>query len=498
MNLFAYPAFQAFADMMLPLRHSAALMNHSLDAWPALADTPHGRSIRASCELLTLAGLTPVRPPFGIDSVVSEGKPVAIVEEIAAHTPFCSLLHFRKATAPSTPQPRVLVIAPMSGHFATLLRGTVRTMLAEHDVYITDWHNPRDVPLSQGRFGFNEFVQHVIDFTEKIGPGAHLLAVCQPTVAALAAVALMAADDHPAQPASMTLMAGPLDTRINPTRVNELAKSKPLEWFERNLISAVPFGFAGAHRRVYPGFVQLTAFMAMNLNRHIDSFETMYYERAKGDPAKADTIHTFYEEYFATMDLTADFYLETVDTVFQRHALPLHELEVEGHLVEPSKIRRTALLTVEGEKDDICAVGQTLAAQDMCDKLRPYLKTHHVQTGVGHYGVFNGRRWERQIYPRVRAVIYDNEPRAVLVSSRARTIQPVSMPVAVAAEVAPAAPAAAAVVEVVVETSSSAAGSKNGAAGVESSGDGNGSGTATATTRHKTTRASRRRPPAAQ
>jgi poly(3-hydroxybutyrate) depolymerase len=180
MNLFAYPAYQAFADMMLPMRHGAALMNHSLDAWPAFGDTSHGRSIRAACELLTLAGLTPVRPPFGIDSVVTEGKPVAIVEEIAAHTPFCSLLHFRKATAPSVPQPRVLVIAPMSGHFATLLRGTVRTMLAEHDVYITDWHNPRDVPLSQGRFGFNEFVQHVIDFTETIGPGAHVLAVCQP------------------------------------------------------------------------------------------------------------------------------------------------------------------------------------------------------------------------------------------------------------------------------------------------------------------------------
>jgi polyhydroxyalkanoate depolymerase len=318
-------------------------------------------------------------------------------------------------------------------------------MLAEHDVYITDWHNPRDVPLSQGRFGFDEFVQHVIDFTETIGPGAHLLAVCQPTVAALAAVALMAADDNPAQPASMTLMAGPIDTRINPTRVNELAKSKPIEWFEKNLISAVPFGFAGAHRRVYPGFVQLSAFMSMNLSRHLDSFETLHYERAKGDPAKADTIFSFYEEYFATMDLTADFYLETVDTVFQRHALPLGELTVMGRLVDPSAIRRTALLTVEGEKDDICAVGQTLAAQDMCDKLRPYLKTHHVQTGVGHYGVFNGQRWARQIYPRVRAVIYDNEPRAVLVSSHARTIRPVPAAAAVAAELMAAAPVASAV-----------------------------------------------------
>ncbi|WP_144150816.1 polyhydroxyalkanoate depolymerase [Paraburkholderia sp. BCC1885] len=440
MNLFAYPAYQAFADLMLPARHGAALINHSLDAWPAFRDTPQGRSLRASCDLITLAGLTHTRPPFGLNEIVVDGKPVKLVEEVATRTPFASLVHFRKETAPSPAQPRVLVIAPMSGHFATLLRGTVKTMLAEHDVYITDWHNPRDVPLSQGRFGFDEYVQHVIDFTAKIGAGTHLLAVCQPTVAALAAVALMAADDHPAQPASMTLMAGPLDTRINPTKVNALAKSKPIEWFERNLISAVPPGFAGAHRRVYPGFVQLNAFMAMNLGRHLDSFETMHYERAKGDPVKADTIWTFYEEYFATMDLTADFYLETVETVFQRHALPLHELHVGGRLIEPSKIRRTALLTVEGEKDDICAVGQTLAAQDMCDKLRPYLKTHHVQTGVGHYGVFNGHRWERHIYPRVRAVIYDNEPRAVAVSSRARAIKP-GVPAALAPLAAPAASA---------------------------------------------------------
>ncbi|MFT4064775.1 polyhydroxyalkanoate depolymerase [Paraburkholderia sp.] len=449
MNPFAYPAYQTLADMLLPLRHGAALMSRSLDAWPEFDATPQGRSIRAACELLVLGGLTSTRPPFGIDSVVTEGEPVAVVEEIAARTPFCSLLHFRKDIAPATPQPRVLIVAPMSGHFATLLRGTVRTMLAEHDVYITDWHNSRDVPLSEGRFGFDEFVRHLIDFTGKIGPGTHLLAVCQPTVAALAAVALMAADDHPAQPASMTLMAGPIDTRINPTRVNELAKSKPIEWFEQNLISAVPFGFAGAQRRVYPGFMQLAAFMSMNPDRHADSFETMHYERAKGDPRKADAIRTFYEEYFATMDLTADFYLETVDTVFQQHALPLRALEVEGRLVDPSKIRRTALLTVEGERDDICAVGQTLAAQDMCERLRPYLKTHHVQTGVGHYGVFSGGRWERHIYPRVRAMIYDNEPRAVLVSSRARPIQP--MPAAMAAEIAAAAPVAAAVVEVEVE-----------------------------------------------
>jgi polyhydroxyalkanoate depolymerase len=421
MNPFAYSGYQAMADLTLPVRHGAALVNHALDAWPLIAGTAHGRSLVAMCELLALSALTHTRRSFGIDTVEMDGKSVRVVEEVTRATPFCSLLHFAKEDAPV--QPRVLVIAPMSGHFATLLRGTVRTMLPEHDVYITDWHNPRDVSLSQGSFGFDEYVQHVIDFIAEMGPNVHLVAVCQPTVAALAAVSLMAADDHPMQPASMTLMAGPIDTRINPTSVNVLAKSKPIEWFERHLISAVPWGFAGAGRRVYPGHTQLMAFMSMNPARHLDAFEDMYYQRAKGNPDKADAIRVFYEEYFATMDLTAEFYLETIDTVFQRHALPLHELEVRGRRIDPSMIRRTALLTVEGERDDICAVGQTLAAQDLCNKLRPYLKTHHVQTGVGHYGVFNGKRWERQIYPRVRAMIHDNEPNTALINARAQPLQ---------------------------------------------------------------------------
>jgi len=432
MNPFAYSQFQALADFTLPLRHGAAMVNHSLDAWPAIASTPRGRSLRALCELVGLSGLTHTRPPFRIDSVDMEGKRVSVVEEVTASTPFGSLIHFAKQGAPA--QPRVLVIAPMSGHFATLLRGTVRTMLPHHDVYITDWHNPRDVSLMDGRFGFDEYVQHVIDFIEALGPNTHLLAVCQPTVAALAAVALMAADDHALQPASMTLMAGPIDTRINPTKVNVLAKSKPFEWFESNLISAVPWGFLGACRRVYPGHMQLMAFMAMNPQRHLDAFEDMRFQTEKGDPEKGEAIRVFYEEYFATMDLTAEFYLETIDTVFQRHALPCHELEVRGRRINPSAIRRTALLTVEGERDDICAVGQTLAAQDLCDKLRPYMKTHHVQTGVGHYGVFNGKRWERHIYPRVRAMIYDNQPREAIFNARsqlARSLQPHTRAVAV-------------------------------------------------------------------
>ncbi|WP_321815532.1 MULTISPECIES: polyhydroxyalkanoate depolymerase [unclassified Paraburkholderia] len=413
MNLLAYPMYQAFADLMRPWRAAASLTRSVLATWPTLGAAYGARELDAWCEQLEMAGLTHARPPFDIDSVLVNGAHVTVTEEVAKRTPFATLLHFRKNMDTAlTPQPRVLLVAPMSGHFATLLRGTVRTMLADHDVYITDWHNPRDVPLAAGRFGFDEYVEHVMAFIRRIGPDAHLVAICQPTVAALAAVALMAADNDPAQPASMTLMAGPIDCRVNPTSVNDLANSKPIEWFERNLIGAVPGGFAGAHRRVYPGFVQLSAFMSMNLERHLASFDEMRRERANGDAAKAQAIRVFYEEYFATSDLTAEFYLETVRSVFQEYALPLGKLKVGERLVEPHAIRHTALLTVEGEKDDICAVGQTVAAQELCSGLRPYMKTHHVQTGVGHYGVFNGRRWDTQIYPLVRSTIHAHEPRA--------------------------------------------------------------------------------------
>jgi polyhydroxyalkanoate depolymerase len=419
MNLFSYPAWQTLAEFARPWRAVASSTRATLAASPALASTSLGRYLDACCELIEMAGLTHARPPFAIGTVNVDGKPVAVTEEVVKRTPFGSLLHFRKDGV--APQPRVLIVSPMSGHFATLLRGTVRTMLADHDVYITDWHNPRDIPLSAGRFGFDEYVEHVISFIRRIGPDSHLVAICQPTVASLAAVSLMAADHDPAQPASMTLMAGPIDCRVNPTKVNDLANSKPLDWFEKNLISAVPPGFRGAHRRVYPGFVQLTAFMSMNVSRHMASFADLHYERAKGDPAKADAVRTFYDEYFATTDLPAEFYLETVSSVFQEYALPLGKLEVRDRLVEPHAIRRTALLTIEGERDDICAVGQTVAAQALCSGLRPYMKTHHVQTGVGHYGVFSGRKWDTQIYPIVRATIHDHEPRARRVTAAAGT-----------------------------------------------------------------------------
>jgi polyhydroxyalkanoate depolymerase len=279
-------------------------------------------------------------------------------------------------------------------------------MLPDHDVYITDWHNARFVPVGDGKFGLDEYVAHLISFLEFLGPAAHLVAVCQPTVAALAAVAVMAEDGHPAQPHSMTLMAGPIDTRVNPTKVNQLAMSKPIEWFESRLIGTVPLRYEGAMRRVYPGFVQISAFVSMNAERHAQAFIDMFNHLYSRNPEKAASIAHFYEEYLAVADLPAEFYLETVQKVFQEYALPLGKMEFRGQKIDPAVIRRTALLTVEGEKDDICALGQTLAAQEMCSGIRMSRKQHHVQAGVGHYGVFNGRRWQNEIYPMVRDFIH--------------------------------------------------------------------------------------------
>ncbi len=359
----------------------------------------------ASCAVIDLARLSHQRPEFGIEQVVSGGRQLRVREEVVQRTPFGTLLRFRKLRAPAG-QPRVLMVAPMSGHFATLLRETVRTMLPEHDVYITDWHNAREVPLAAGRFGFDEYVEHLMVFLETLGPGAHLMAICQPCVAALAAVALMAEDKHPATPRSLTLMAGPIDCRISPTKVNDLANERSIEWFEHHLIDTVPMRYPGAWRRVYPGFVQLAAFMNMNMERHIRALSQYYLQVAEGDDEKARATRSFYREYFAVADLPAEFYLETVQKVFQDYELPLGKLKYRGRTVDPRAIKRTALITVEGEKDDICSLGQTLAAQDLCSNLRPYLRTHYVQAGVGHYGVFSGRRWENNIYPIVRDVIH--------------------------------------------------------------------------------------------
>ena len=402
-----YAAYQSQADATYPLREIAQWICARLDDGRSGARLSSlVRALAAVYALLGRAGLSHRRPAFGIASVQVGEQHVAVHEESTDATPFANLIHFRKDARVT--QPAVLLVAPLSGHFCTLLRGTVETLLPDHDVYITDWQNARDVSLAYGSFGFSEYVAHLIRFLEAIGPGTHVVAVCQPCVQVLAAVAIMAEAAHPAQPRSMTLMAGPIDTRVNPTRVNELAVSRSIEWFEHNLISTVPLRFSGALRRVYPGFLRLAAFMSMNLERHLKAFVEMFDDLANGEVDKARTTQAFYDEYFAVSDLPADFYLDTVRIAFQEHLLPRGRLQCNGQRVDLRTIRRTALLTVEGERDDICAVGQTAAAHELCSGLKPYMKRHHMQAGVGHYGVFSGRRWATQIYPIVRNVILAN------------------------------------------------------------------------------------------
>ncbi len=398
-----YALYQLQSDVLRAHRDAAAQLSRMTLAFGQATGFDLFRPLRAGCDLFTRMKFRHIQPPFDIDSVTVDGREIAVSEEVTVAGPFGDLLHFRKHFEDS-PQimPKVLVVAPLSGHFSTLLRDTVRVLLPEHDVYITNWHNARDVSMAAGRFGFEEYVDLVIRFLETLGPRSHVLAVCQPCVQVLAAVAVMAEDDNPAQPCSMTLMAGPVDTRSNPTAVNKLALRNPLEWFEQKLISTVPAPHPGAGRRVYPGFLQLSAFMCMNINKHTKAFQDFYMHLLRADEEKAGTIGNFYDEYFAVLDLPAEFYLETVDMVFQRALLAKGELIHRGRRVDPSKIRHTALLTVEAERDDICGFGQTAAAHDLCSSLPPYMKRHFMQPGVGHYGVFSGRRWEQQVYPMVR------------------------------------------------------------------------------------------------
>ncbi|MDQ0473378.1 polyhydroxyalkanoate depolymerase [Labrys wisconsinensis] len=402
-----YRAYQAQADLLETVRAVGGLALGGIDPWRSWDPERTFGHLDAASRLMARAGLTHARPDYRIGTVRVGNREAAVTEVPVLATPFGTLLHFAKDV--DVAQPRVLVVAPLSGHFATLLRNTVQTLLADHDVFITDWHNARDVPLAAGRFGFDDHVEHLIRFLEAIGPGGHVLAVCQPCVQVLAAVAVMAEAGNPAEPRSMTLMAGPVDTRVNPTKVNELATGKPIAWFEDNLIATVPARHAGAGRRVYPGFVQLAAFMAMNPERHVKAHRDLYRHVARGEDEKARVIEAFYDEYFAVLDLTAEFYLETVRIVFQDTLLARGALTFRGGRVDPGAIRRTALLTVEGERDDICALGQTAAAHELCTGLKPYRRRHHMQPGVGHYGVFSGRRWEGQIYPIVRNVMVSSE-----------------------------------------------------------------------------------------
>jgi poly(3-hydroxybutyrate) depolymerase len=364
------------------------------------AQSEMGRLIGASAEMIERSTRRFSKPEFALPETIIAGDSVAVTEEIALHKPFCQLRHFVRAV--ERDDPRVLIVAPLSGHHSTLLRGTVKALLPHHDCYITDWTDARLVPASEGPFGFDDYVDYVIEFLRFLGPNTHVIAVCQPAVPVMAAVSLMAAADDPAQPTTMTLMGGPIDTRAAATAVTKLAETRPISWFENTVIHTVPFNYPGAGRRVYPGFIQLTGFMQMNLDRHMDAHVKLFKHLIRGDGESADATKRFYDEYMAVLDLPSEFYLETVQSVFQEHLLPRGLMRVHGHLIEPSAIRKTALLTVEGELDDISAPGQTLAAHTLCSGLRANQKFNLLQKGVGHYGIFNGKRWRDEIMPVAR------------------------------------------------------------------------------------------------
>lgn len=356
-----------------------------------------GPIIASALEVFAHAAAPRGKPEFGLVETTVDGKRVAVQEEIALRLPFGQLKHFRREGVEG--QPRLLIVAPMSGHYATLLRGTVERMLPGHDVYITDWRDARQVPLADGRFDLDDYIDYIIAFLERVGPGAHMLAVCQPSVPCYAAAALMSAANHPCRPRTLTMMGGPIDTREAPTAVNTLATERPRAWFEQNVIVTVPFNHPGAGRRVYPGFLQLAGFMSMNLGSHMMSHWEMFKHLVAGDGEEADAAKDFYDEYRSVCDMTAEFYLQTVDMVFQRHALPLGTMTHRGTAVDPAAITDIALLAVEGERDDISGVGQTKAALKLATRLPAVAKKYHLARGVGHYGIFNGSRWRQQIAP---------------------------------------------------------------------------------------------------
>jgi poly(3-hydroxybutyrate) depolymerase len=367
-----------------------------------LTHTEFGRKMAATAELFERMTRRYGKPAFAIDTTLLAGEQVGIVERVIWERQFCRLVHFeRQTTRLHRPQPRLLIVAPMSGHYSTLLRGTVETFLPNHEVYITDWQDARMVPLIAGRFDLDDYIDYLIEILHVLGPNVHTLGVCQPSVPLIAAVARMAADDDAFVPLSMTLMGGPIDTRKSPTAVNQLAQMRGADWFRRNCIYSVPFPNPGMGRQVYPGFLQLSGFMAMNIDRHVSAHLEMFKHLVKGDGDSAEKHRDFYDEYMAVMDLTAEFYLQTVETVFVHQQLPKGTMKHRDRPVDLATITRTALMTVEGEKDDISGVGQTSAAQDLCVNLPLELKTHHLQPDVGHYGVFNGSRFRAEIAPRI-------------------------------------------------------------------------------------------------
>ena len=363
--------------------------------------------LAASLEVFAHASAQRGKPAFNLFDTTVEGKLLPVREEIVLRKPFGQLKHFVKEGGPEG-QPKLLIVAPMSGHYATLLRGTVERMLPGHEVFITDWQDAKLVPLERGRFDLDDYIDYLIEFLGAIGPGAHMLAVCQPSVPAYAAVALMNADGHPCTPRTLTMMGGPVDTREAPTAVNSLATERPHAWFQNNVIATVPGVYPGGGRKVYPGFLQLAGFMSMNLGSHLMSHWELFKHLVKGDEESADSTRDFYDEYRSVCDMTAEFYLQTVDVVFQRHLLPRGELTHRGRPVDPAAITRTALLAVEGERDDISGIGQTKAALTLASGLAESKKQYLMAQEVGHYGIFNGRKWRERIAPVVENFITAN------------------------------------------------------------------------------------------
>jgi poly(3-hydroxybutyrate) depolymerase len=404
-----YQLYELNHAAMAPWRAAAESMRVAYrNPFNPMAYTRLGRTFAAGFEVFERATRRYGKPAFGLDTTVIGGKPVSVHENVVWSKPFCDLLHFERCLPSGHKKdPRILIVAPMSGHYATLLRGTVETLLPDADIYITDWKDARMVPLSEGRFDLDDYIDYVIDMIHHLGEDTHVIAVCQPSVPVLAAVARMEEEGDPLSPSSMTLMGGPIDTRINPTAVNQLAQARPLSWFEENVIMPVPWPQPGFMRPVYPGFLQLSGFMSMNLDRHMIAHKEFFFHLVKNDGEPAEKHRDFYDEYLAVMDLTAEFYLQTVETVFIEHSLPKGEMTHRGKRVDPSKIRTTALLTVEGENDDISGLGQTRAAQTLCSSLTDDMRMHYMQPDVGHYGVFNGSRFRKEIAPRILKFMND-------------------------------------------------------------------------------------------
>jgi len=373
------------------------------------AHTPFSQRIAAGYELMYRLGKEYEKPEFGIKQAVVNGKQVHIDERVVEDKPFCKLLHFRKDLGEkefkALKQPTVLLVAPLSGHHATLLRDTVQALLSEHDVYITDWIDARLVPLSEGPFHLNDYVKYVQEFIRLLGPNLHVISVCQPTVPVMAAISLMATAKDPMLPKTMTMMGGPIDPRKSPTQVNNLAVEKKFSWFENTVIYAVPPNYPGFGRKVYPGFLQHAGFIAMNPGRHAQSHREFYMHLVRGDDEPAESHRKFYDEYNAVLDMPAEYYLDTIKTVFQEFRLPQGTWEVDGVFVRPQDIKNVALLTVEGELDDISGAGQTQAAHDLCSGIPANMQEDYVVPGAGHYGIFSGRRWREMVCPRIAAFI---------------------------------------------------------------------------------------------